>query len=40
MKRNHPLHEVRQVSRPYRVTDGAKFRLRDYPAVDTGRLHT
>jgi PPK2 family polyphosphate:nucleotide phosphotransferase len=34
----HPLHESRQVSRPYRITQGARFRLRDYDPGDTGKL--
>jgi len=34
----HPLDETRQLSRPYRVTDDGKFRLRDCDPRDTGKL--
>jgi PPK2 family polyphosphate:nucleotide phosphotransferase len=34
----HPLHETRRLSRPYRITDGTRFRLRDYDHGDTGKL--
>jgi PPK2 family polyphosphate:nucleotide phosphotransferase len=38
MRNSRPLHETRQVSRPYRITNGSRFRLRDYDPGDTGKL--
>jgi PPK2 family polyphosphate:nucleotide phosphotransferase len=38
MKKPRSLHETRQVSRPYRITNGSRFRLRDCDPGDTGKL--
>jgi PPK2 family polyphosphate:nucleotide phosphotransferase len=38
VKHNHTLRNVRQLSRPYRVTNGRKFHLADVDPGDTGEL--
>jgi PPK2 family polyphosphate:nucleotide phosphotransferase len=38
MNLSRVIEAARELSRPYRVTDGRKFRLRDHDPADTGRL--
>jgi PPK2 family polyphosphate:nucleotide phosphotransferase len=38
MKLSHVIEASRKLSKPYRVTDGKKFRLKDVDPADTGEL--
>jgi len=38
MKTNRVINNARRLSRPYRITDGGKFRLKDVDPGDTGDL--
>jgi polyphosphate kinase 2 (PPK2 family) len=38
MKLKHVIEVAREISKPYRITDGKKFRLHDVDPGDTGEL--